>query len=484
MINSVAVTTFSPARWFEDRYRAVFCGLLLLAALTRAALIAGSPRPFGYAWDLYHEAVILACENGRLPRPEDCFACYYPPLYVLVGAPLYSLGTALSGGDSAGGLRVLCLLSLACACVFIYFCHRTLRLLRPPPRMLLLGAALTLALPCLFIGSYGAENDTLLAALMAAFFYRLCLWHLHPARSSWREPVLLGLLAGLCALTKYSGLLTLVLAAGVMGPRLARGRRRARAARDLLIVVSTALVVCGWHYAGNLYRRHRLFLTPPGVADEFNGGAQRVARHWRRYDFASFQVREVLDLYRADKKGTLNDFPVYRSVPTALHALAWTDMSLFSVPGRHGWTLPLHYGEGGGRIALVAETLASDPHVAPYPAKRVPVWLVALVLRLGVIPSALALLGFAATWRRRALRPFALFAAITLGVYAWWFLGLDAWALKTKYILFLLPVYVADMVLGLRVLERQDPRLGRAAAACLIAALLVSEAYLWTFALG
>ena len=105
-------------------------------------------------------------------------------------------------------------------------------------------------------------------------------------------------------------------------------------------------------------------------------------------------------------------------------------------------------------------------------------------MRLGVVPSLLAFIGFAATFRRRALRPFVAFVGISLAVYVWWVLAQPAWALKTKYILFLLPVYVVYALLGLRAVARQDRRLGFAATTGFVAALVVSEAYLWMFALG
>ena len=159
-------------------------------------------------------------------------------------------------------------------------------------------------------------------------------------------------------------------------------------------------------------------------------------------------------------------------------------MSFFSVPSRHGWKLPLHYGEGGASIPMVAQTPASEPRVPIYPVKKARAWLVDLVLRLGIVPTLLALVGFAATLRRRALRPFVAFSGVSLTVYAWWVLAQPAWALKTKYILFLLPVYVVYTILGLGFVYRLDRRLGHAAAACLVAALLASEAYLWMFALG
>lgn len=477
-------TIFSPGQWIEKHYRVFLCGLVVLAVVTRAALVIRSPRPFGYVWDLYHEGVVLTYEHGRLPSPNDCWECYNPPLFFICGAPLYALGKLVSDGTAAGGLRVLSLLSMICAGFVIYSCHQTLRLLRPSPGFLLAGTALALVFPCLFISSYSAENDMLLAGLITAFFYRLCLYHRHPARASRREPVLMGILAGFASLTKYPGLLTLMTVGVVLGPRLVIGRRRLRTARDLLIVVSIAGAICGWHYAQNLRMTHKPFLELPGYPDVFTAGVGQISHNWKRYDFHSLRVEEIVDLFRAENIGMLNDFPTYNRVFSTLHALAWTDMSFFTVPSRHGWKLPLHYGEGSGAIQLVAQTSASQASVPPYPAKHVSLWLVDLVLRLGIYPTLLALLGFVVVLRRRALQPFIAFTVISVAVYTWWFLAQPAWALKTKYILFLLPAYIVYTIMGLRSVYHLDRRLGHVAAACLIAALVASEAYLWMFALG
>ena len=469
-----------PVGWAERNYRPILWALIIAAAATRVALAFGSPRPFGYVWDLYHEGVMRLYDSGRLPCPTDCWECYPPPLYFILGLPFYALGKLAAGGAAAGGMRLLAAASMLCAGAVVYFCDKTMRLLRLPKSARLLGTTLALVFPCLFIGSYAAESDALLAALMSAFFYRLCAYHLRPGKSSAKGPLVLGLLAGLSALTKYSGLLALPAAAAVMGLRFLRGRRRLRTARDLLATAAVAAAVCGWHYAGNLRSSGKLFLQPPWLSDF--SASRSLSENLARYDFGSFKIGAVVDLYRPERPGLLNDSKVYASVFTSLHALSWTDMTFFSLPARQPWRLPLHYGEGS-LIPMVVRTPADAVRVAAYPAKRIPLWLIGLVLRFGLIPTLLALVGLLATLRRRALQPFVIWGGFSIGAYAWWILGQDSWALKTKYLLFLLPAYLAYAVLGLNVLSRADRRLGRAAAAGLIAALLVAEIYLWAFAL-
>jgi 4-amino-4-deoxy-L-arabinose transferase-like glycosyltransferase len=485
MRNGLEPPSNSAGRWFETHYFPVLCALLLIGIATRIALFVDMPRPFGYVWDLYHEGVVWIRVHGRLPFSEDCLECYQPPLLFACGAPLYALGASVFNGGAALGLRFLVLFSMACSGVVIFYCYKTLRLLTRSRAFLLLGVALALVFPCLFIDSGGSGNDVLAAALMTAFFYLLCLRQLHPARGRRRETVAMGILAGLSALTKYTGLVAIVVGAAVMSPAILFGRRRLRAARDLAVMIVVAAAVCGWYYARNIAHDGRLFaISPWGNRNAFAGGTSGVARYWKQYDFRSLEVKEVVDLYRPENVGTLNSFPVYDSVFSSLHAQAWTDMSFFSVPSRHGWVLPHHYAEDGADIPMLLHTPASTPREPIYPPKRVIPRLIDLVLRLGMIPTLLALAGFAVTLRRRALRPFVVMSVISSAIYVRWFLAQPSWGLKTKYLLFLLPVYIVYAVLGLRSAYRLDRRLGLAAAVGLIAALAVSEAYLLMFALG
>jgi hypothetical protein len=107
---------------------------------------------------------------------------------------------------------------------------------------------------------------------------------------------------------------------------------------------------------------------------------------------------------------------VYRSVFTTLHGLAWSDMSFFSEPDRHG-----------------------DP-AHPYPLKRIPSSLIGAVIVLGFVPELLAAVGFIVTIRRPLFLPLAIMCVVGVSAYVWWFVSQDSWALKTKYLLFLVPV--------------------------------------------
>jgi 4-amino-4-deoxy-L-arabinose transferase-like glycosyltransferase len=439
--------------------RALLSALVLIAAALRAALIATSPAPFGYVWDFYHEGVRLLWSTGRLPASTECWQCYHPPLFYVLGLPLYAFGrwTAAGPGADSAGLRWLSGLATLSAAATIYYGYRLLRLFRCRGASLILGVALLVTFPCLFISSYGAEADILLTALLSAFLYYLTrdVTPQRPIHASVR----LGVLAGLAAATKYSGLVAIVSAMILFAGAIVGGPRRRLAVRNAAIVVVVCALVGGWKYIDNFHAYGTPFFANGSAAEGFaiSGGA----RFRGRYEFTTLRLRALLQLVGGhESRGPLTQLPVYRSVPTTLHALAWSDMTFFSDPSRHG-----------------------DPS-HPYKRKRVSGILIGAVLLLGFVPELLAAIGLIVTMRRRLYRPLAIVCGVSVSAYLWWFLSQDAWALKTKYLLFLLPAFVVYAVTGLAWLWHRGPRLGVLAAALVTLLVVIAHIYLLAFALA
>jgi 4-amino-4-deoxy-L-arabinose transferase-like glycosyltransferase len=446
--------------WLANNERELLLALLIVAAALRALLIAFSPQPFGYVWDFYHEGVRLLWQKGHLPASTDCWQCYHPPLFYVLGWPLYAVGRWLSSDSphsDATGLRWLAGLATVSAAVTSYYGYRLLRMFGCRGASLLAGVALLVTFPCLFISSYGAEADILGTAILSAFIYYATRDFTH--RASLGSSVRLGLLAGLAAATKYSGLVAVVSVTILFAMNIVRGRRRAASVRHAAIVLALCAVVGGWKYIDN-YRQYRTPLYANGSALE-GFSFSRIARARNQYEFTSLRLSALMRLFGPHaERGPLTDLPVYRSVPTTLHALAWSDMSFFSEPSRHG-----------------------DP-THPYPRKRVPRVLIMTVLVLGFVPEVLAAVGFIVTLRRRAFRPLAVVCVVAGSAYLWWFLSQEAWGLKTKYLLFLLPPFVLYAATGLAWLWTRRPRLGMAAAVLVAALIVVSHIYLLAFAVA
>jgi hypothetical protein len=224
-------------------------------------------------------------------------------------------------------------------------------------------------------------------------------------------------------------------------------------------VVALCLAVGGWKYVDN-YRHYATFFHANGSAQlGFSFSGNRAVGH--HYEFTTLRMSELMHVFGPrSTRGALTDLPVYDSVFTTLHALAWSDMSFFSEPDRHG-----------------------DPS-HPYPRKRISVGVIAAVLLLGFVPELLAVVGFVVTIRRRRFRPLAIISLVAVSAYAWWFMSQEAWALKTKYLLFLAAPFVVYTVSGLAYIWRRAPRLGVAAAVLMALLLAATNVYLLAFAIA
>jgi hypothetical protein len=437
--------------------------LLVLVALgvgLRGLLAAWSPTPYGYVFDFYHEAIQLAYATGSLPAAADCWQCYHPPLHPLVGLPLYAAGKAIVGGPGAGladpALRFVTPLSLLCGGVTAWFAYRMLRLYRFRGTELVLGTGLILVLPCLFISSYGIEADILLTALMTAFVYYLVKFLYQGRSTPLARSVGLGMLAGLACATKYTGLLAPVILVSLTAMHLAARRGRSFLVPRAALVLVVAVALGSWQYIENLYRYQRPLFANGSALQGFSV-ADRPS-FWGDYDFRTLQMRDLFRLNRGRvPPAQLANVPFYHSVWTTLHAMAWGDMSMFSDPSRHGF------------------------HLQPYPRKIINPRLASSVLVLGLVPGALAVVGFVITLRRRILWPLAVTSVVTLVAYVAWFVAQESWALKTKYILFLLPAYVVYAMLGLRWVRRFSPLAAQMLAAALTLLIFAAHVYLLDF---
>lgn len=434
--------------------------ILSIAGLLRGLLVAFSPTPFGYVRDFYHDAVRILWNTGHLPASTDCWQCYHPPFSYIVGLPLYAAGRFTAGHSAtsdANGLRWLSALALISSTITIYYGYRLLRFFRCRGASLLAGVALLVSFPALFISSYGAEADSVLTATVTAFIYYFVRDFTGPASAF--AALRIGVLAGLAASTKYSGLAAIASALIFFAARFVLAPARLPAIRNAAIVVVVCFAIGGWKYVDNYRRYQTAFQANGSAAEGFSLTRNRdIPGH---YEFTTFRLTEVMDLFGTRRpRGPLTDLSVYHSVFTTLHALAWTDMSFFSERDRHG-----------------------DPS-HPYPHKQIPAALIAAILALGLVPELLAAVGFVVTLRRLVFLPLTILCVVGLTAYVWWFLWQQAWALKTKYLLFLIAPFVLYAVTGLTFVWNRLPRVGFAAGLLMAALFLAANLYLFAFAIG
>lgn len=433
---------------------------MAIAIVSRALLVWRAPTPYGYVYDFYHEAIQRLYATGHLPASTDCWQCYHPPLHVWLGLPLYALGKKLAGGPDGladPALRFVAVLSLACGAVVALNGYRILRLYRVRGAELIVGTGILLSFPCLFISSYGIEADILVSAIMTAFTYSAVRFAARRHRSSDGAAAGLGALAGMACATKYSGLVAPLILIVLAVERLVEGPDRVRVARETAVALLACAVIGSWKYVDN-ERRYGTPLYANGSAQQGFAMSGRL-NHVQLYDFGSLKMRDLIRLAEGRvRAGPLTDRPFYRSVWTTLHGMAWGDMGMFSDPSRHGFARH------------------------PYPPKALNGPLASSVLVLGLVPDALAVLGFVVTFRRRAMRAVTVTCLVTGASYVAWFVTQESWALKTKYILFLLPCYVLYAVFGWRWLDRRSAIAGRAILWLLALLLIAANLYLFDFA--
>lgn len=448
--------------WLDHHARALLWIVAATAVVLRGLLVAFSPHEYGYVWDFYQEGITYTYHTRHLPIASTCWQCYHPPLFYILGTPLYALGQRFfpgSGWPHDPALWFTAVIPLASGFACLACAYRLLRLFRQRGGWLVIGTAVAAAFPCLFIHTFSLEADILLAGIGSAFMYYLTAWFIHPAGRTMGGATRLGALAGLAAATKYSGLVAPAAGVLVLVAALWRDRSRARAARHAAAFLAVALVLGSWRYVDN-FRRYGKPLFANGDAElgfSFSGrpkGAQ--------YEFTTFRLRELLALTRPDSPpGMLTTMPVYNSVLTTLHGLAWGDMGFFTNPTRHGTAQPFYL----------------DRHIDPRLASS--------VLVLGLLPDAMAALGLVLTIRRRALWPILMITLVGLGSYLSWMWPQVWWAVKTKYLLFLFPAYILYAQFGLRWACRVAPWwMSAPLVGAILALIVVANLYLFAFAVG
>lgn len=449
--------------WLDRHARALLWALAAVFVLSHVLLAAYSPWAYGYIYDPYWDAVQKLSDTGRIPASTECWECYQPPLYLLVSLPFYEVGRLLwptSPWPHDNALRLMQAVPLLSSIVCLWYTYRLLRLFRYRGAYAALGIAVAAALPVLFLSSYSLEPDLLVGAIVTMFVYHLTRWYVRPGARPFASAAWLGVLAGLAAATKYSGLVAAVVAVILVGANVIAGPLRRRALGQVTLFLLVAATVGSWKYVDNVRHFGTPFYATGSAADGFRLAS--APSHRDLYEFTTFRMPELLALTRPDAPpGMLTVLPVYRSVWTTLHGLMWGDMGFFTNPTRHGTGLPLY----------------QDRHIAP--------WLASSVLLLGLLPTWLAGVGFVRTLRRRRFRPVALLCLVGLAIYLRWMVAQEWWAIKAKYLLFLLPAYVLYMVVGTRWAVRVLPGWASTTIVASILALVVlANLYLFSFAIG
>jgi Flp pilus assembly protein TadD len=414
---------------------------------------------FGYVW-------FLAAE-GRLPAPTAGWQFFQPPAFYLYTLAFWQ---GLESIDPIVRLRLATGLVAAATVLPAWVAMRAASRSLGGSRVAgFAAAAFTLFLP-VHLYSAGFLGNEAFCAVLSSLVLALALAALE--RPTMLRCVLLGVVAGAAMLAKFTAVVVAAAALGALA--LDALRRREPAASDgrgslaagaarVAVAAASMLVVCGWFYGRNVAEygnpfqmsREKLFLSH--IEDTQLQG---------RRTFAEYVLFDPLILYRPQwPRGLSLDgtrpegsepSALRESVPTGLYANTWFD------------------GFGGFVLPRVTESEL---------ARRAG----QLLLTLGLVPTALVLVGLAAGLVRLAregwddgivvmlLATLAMAAVVVQGTRT---VPTHA-AVKATY---LLPVSVAFafwFALGFDALVRRAPAAARvAAAACVL--LAVASAAVFT----
>src|ERR1043166_4138189 len=231
---------------------------LLVGALAVlwVALFANNLGPLpdlqGYDIDGHIDYIRYIQERHALPRANEGWEMYQPPLYYLLSATLLDLlGLSITQSSGIVALRVM---GMSIGIAQFVLVWASLRLLFPGDRsQQRWGLALAAVLPPLLYLCQYVTNETLAAALASACIY-LTLRILKQERASWKLYFALGVCLGAALLTKSTTVLLLPVIFGALTWRTVERRASQPVAngRSQIKGMAVALVLCGvlssWHY--------------------------------------------------------------------------------------------------------------------------------------------------------------------------------------------------------------------------------------------
>jgi len=215
---------------------ALFGAVFALAVALRAALCVVNAA----ANDDHMPPIYTIAQTGRLPDVHDCFECYQPKLFYVVGAGLLR---ALRLGEGVGAIHAIEWLNFLLGVWTLWVVLLFTRTLPFPPAQRLVGFALAALNPYLVAAHGQASNDAAVILFGAGCLYQLRLFLARPDESP-RSLALAAACALLAGITKGSGLVLIIGMGLLLAARLASApARRERVVDVLLFAAAFGLVV-------------------------------------------------------------------------------------------------------------------------------------------------------------------------------------------------------------------------------------------------
>ncbi len=335
-----------------------------------------------------HVLSVLALREGALPSPTS-WSGFHPPLYHAAGALLWALA------PEAIPVHVLLrLLSGAAGFAAVLVLWRALRTLAPEPDAASV-AAFVLGVPVFAITTSTLGNETTGALFVSLVLARLMRVR-EPGRDAWRHALGTAGLLALALLSKATGFLALAVAVATYALRHRQRPRRALACALLVGIVPVALAAPHYLRIAAAARGEPLaFVSGAGLSPDLALMMSRQPPGERSLGDYGYVPIAVLVAPNYQVSGLV------RSVPGLFYASVWADAH------------DVFLGPVFSRALLAQGPVSSRVLEAQ-----------AVSAILGLLPSALVLVGAVRLVRRRDPRNFAplLFAALLLGSalrYTW-----------------------------------------------------------------
>jgi hypothetical protein len=227
-------------------------GALLLVTLFWVLLfhrIARVPAEVGFDASAHIQYIEWIRAHHALPRPTDGSAMYHPPLYHALTAALLRVLGPMGVRDRA----ILVLLPFLSGLGLAFVARSMARTLAPDAPWLAAGSTLMAGLLPMNVTLATCVSNEAPYALLASLALLATLRALLRERSSLRDDMLLGIVFGAAALTKYSILLWVPILLGTLAAKrwTVEGTRIACAAGGASLSLAITAGLAGWVYLRN-----------------------------------------------------------------------------------------------------------------------------------------------------------------------------------------------------------------------------------------
>jgi 4-amino-4-deoxy-L-arabinose transferase-like glycosyltransferase len=379
----------SPAAHGRGRRRALvpaLLGLLLLAAGAQRAWNAYSVPPLlGYDAPGHAAYVLGIREDGRLPHPYDGWSTFHPPLYYLLGSAAWSLVEPWGPQGVTAALRGIgAVAGLAAALVAFTIVRR----LGAGSAVALVATSLVLFVPCAQMSAAMVGNEAFAAGIAALALPPVLVLQEDPR--NLRAALLAGLGAGLALASKVTGIYVL---AACLVPFFRPDLDR-RVVRTALALVAVAGLLAGPVYVRNLAVSGELVPMTRDRNPMRNAEASMILRPRQLADYFVFPAAAVVRPY-------VRGWELLEPAPWLFKKANEPLTSVWGLAYASLWNDAF-----GHRLPHASVTRAGP-----------------ILGALGIVPTALALLGFLAatvdavrTWGRSRDAP--LVAMTLLGLAA------------------------------------------------------------------